>query len=79
MWLALHLVLLVGLRNRLSVFAKWIYSYFNYWRGARIIMGADGRVRADHRHVRSGCCGQPRLARYRPGVVCCSRRKARLR
>ena len=41
MWLALHLVFLVGLRNRISVFVNWVYSYFAYKRGARIIMGAD--------------------------------------
>jgi NADH dehydrogenase len=38
MWLALHIVFLVGLRNRISVFVNWIYSYFTYRRGARIIM-----------------------------------------
>ncbi len=41
MWLALHIVFLVGLRNRISVFVNWVYSYFTYKRGARIIMG-DG-------------------------------------
>jgi len=40
MWLALHIVFLVGLRNRISVFVNWVYSYFTYKRGARIIMGA---------------------------------------
>jgi NADH dehydrogenase len=40
MWLALHLVFLVGLRNRVAVFVNWVYSYFAYRRGARIIMGA---------------------------------------
>ena len=39
MWLALHIVFLVGLRNRISVFVNWVYSYFTYKRGARIIMG----------------------------------------
>lgn len=38
MWLVLHLVFLVGLRNRISVFINWVYSYFSYKRGARIIM-----------------------------------------
>jgi NADH dehydrogenase len=42
MWLALHLVFLVGLRNRVSVFVNWVYSYFAYRRGARIIMGERG-------------------------------------
>jgi len=38
-WLAIHLVFLVGLRNRISVFVQWAYSYFSYKRGARIIVG----------------------------------------
>jgi NADH dehydrogenase len=38
-WLALHLVFLIGFRNRISVLVQWIYSYFMYKRGARIIMG----------------------------------------
>jgi NADH dehydrogenase len=41
MWLALHLIFLVGLRNRISVFVNWVYSYFTYGRGARIIMRND--------------------------------------
>lgn len=36
-WLFVHLLLLVGLRNRLAVVLNWIYSYVNYKRGARII------------------------------------------
>jgi NADH dehydrogenase len=42
MWLALHIVFLVGLRNRITVFVNWVYSYFSYRRGARIIM--DGEI-----------------------------------
>jgi len=39
-WLAIHLVFLMGLKNRISVFMQWVWSYFTYRRGARIIMGA---------------------------------------
>jgi NADH dehydrogenase len=39
MWLGIHLVFLVGMRNRIAVFLQWIYAYFTYRRGARIIMG----------------------------------------
>lgn len=42
-WLAIHLIFLIGLRNRISVFIQWVYSYFMYKRGARIITGLDGR------------------------------------
>jgi NADH dehydrogenase len=41
-WLGVHLVFLIGLRNRVAVFSHWVYSYFTYKRGARIIMGLDG-------------------------------------
>jgi NADH dehydrogenase len=40
-WLFIHLVLLVGMRNRIAVFIQWIYSYVTYRRGARIITGMD--------------------------------------
>ena len=34
-----HLVFLIGFRNRLAVLLQWGYSYFAYKRGARIITG----------------------------------------
>jgi len=37
MWLFIHLLFLVGFRNRLSVILQWAYSYFTWRRGARII------------------------------------------
>jgi NADH dehydrogenase len=36
-WLGLHLVFLIGFRNKIVVIIQWIYSYFAYKRGARII------------------------------------------
>jgi NADH dehydrogenase len=36
-WLVLHLVFLVGFRNKIVVMIQWMYSYFAYKRGARII------------------------------------------
>ena len=36
-WLSVHLVFLVGFRNRVAVLFQWAYSYFAYKRGARII------------------------------------------
>jgi NADH dehydrogenase len=38
-WLGVHLLFLVGFRNRLSVLLSWTYSYFTYKRGARLIVG----------------------------------------
>jgi NADH dehydrogenase len=36
-WLSLHLVFLIGFRNKIAVMIQWVYSYFAYKRGARII------------------------------------------
>jgi len=38
-WLMVHLLFLVGFRNRIAVLWQWTYSYFTYRRGARIITG----------------------------------------
>ena len=40
-WLFVHLVFLVGFRNRISVLLSWTYSYFTYKRGARVIFGVS--------------------------------------
>ena len=46
-WLFLHLMYLVGFRNRLLVAIQWAIQYFTFNRGARLITGArierDGR------------------------------------
>ena len=36
-WLFIHLIFLIGFRNRSSVFFQWAYSYFSYKRSARLI------------------------------------------
>ncbi len=37
-WLFVHLIFLVGFRNKISVLIQWVYSYFAYKRSARIIV-----------------------------------------
>lgn len=37
-WLFLHLLLLVGFRNRLNVLINWTWNYLTYDRGARLIL-----------------------------------------
>lgn len=37
LWLFVHLIFLVGFRNKLAVLLQWFYSYIRYKRGARII------------------------------------------
>ncbi|HXJ59528.1 MAG TPA: NAD(P)/FAD-dependent oxidoreductase [Verrucomicrobiae bacterium] len=36
-WLLVHLIFLIGFRNKVAVLLQWAYSYFTYKRGARII------------------------------------------
>lgn len=38
-WLFVHLIFLIGFRNRVLVFLQWAWSYLNYYRGARLITG----------------------------------------
>ena len=38
-WLFIHILFLIGFRNRLLVFIQWAWSYFTYERGARLITG----------------------------------------
>jgi len=37
-WMFLHLMLLVGFRNRVVVFIDWMWSYFSYERALRLIV-----------------------------------------
>jgi NADH dehydrogenase len=36
-WLLIHLIFLVGFKNKVAVLIDWAYSYFAYKRGARLI------------------------------------------
>ena len=57
-WLFVHLVFLVGLRNRFFVMLQWIYSYAFFRRGARIISGDVGAVlEEEHRDEPSYASG----------------------
>ncbi len=38
-WLMIHLIFLVGFRNKIAVLFQWFYSYLTYKRGARIVVG----------------------------------------
>ena len=39
-WLFIHILFLIGFRNRLLVFIQWAWSYVTYERGARLITGS---------------------------------------
>lgn len=40
-WLGVHLVKLVGFRNRTGVFLNWLYNYFSWDRGPRLMLPGD--------------------------------------
>lgn len=46
-WAGVHIAQLIGFRNRLLVGSQWIFNYFTYRRGARLITGEleDARLR----------------------------------
>ena len=57
-WLTVHIFFLIGFRNRISVMINWAWTYFNFTRSARLIIGDqnlpgwkdqphDGRAEAD--------------------------------
>jgi NADH:ubiquinone reductase (H+-translocating) len=37
LWLGIHIMYLIGFRNRISVLVEWAYAYFTYQRGVRLI------------------------------------------
>jgi NADH:ubiquinone reductase (H+-translocating) len=40
-WLFVHILNLIGFRNRLVVFVQWAWAYFTYQRAVRLITGED--------------------------------------
>jgi NADH dehydrogenase len=44
LWLAVHLVFLIGFRNRLAVLLQWMYAYVKYRPGARVFEKPDAPV-----------------------------------
>ena len=40
-WLGLHLIELMGFRNRANVLVNWAWNYLTYDRGARLLAEAD--------------------------------------
>ena len=41
LWLFVHIMYLVGFRNRISVFIEWAYSFVTYQRGVRLITNVE--------------------------------------
>ena len=56
-WLFVHILFLIGFRNRILVFIQWAWSYVTYERGARLITGSTylpGWTETAPKHVESG-------------------------
>jgi NADH dehydrogenase len=51
-WLFIHIVLLIGFRNRFLVLVEWAWEYWTFERGPRLITGEAGSA-ADYRSGRS--------------------------
>jgi len=46
-WLFVHLVKLIGFRNRIVVMVQWAWSYFSYQRAIRLITGGSTAPQKD--------------------------------
>jgi len=42
-WLFVHIVFLIGFRNKIKVLINWAYAYLMFGRGARLITGRQGK------------------------------------
>lgn len=47
LWLAVHLLFLIGFRNKVSVLLQWIYAYSRFRSGARIIVDLGRKLPED--------------------------------
>jgi len=50
-WLLLHLVYLLGARNKVSVFVNWAWNYFTWDRGPRLILRPEVLPHTPHPHA----------------------------
>jgi NADH:ubiquinone reductase (H+-translocating) len=64
MWLFLHLMYLVGFRNRLNVFVNWLWNYITYDRSPRLILdhGGTSALKADSLQSERAPGGEGRAA-----------------
>ena len=51
MWLFVHIISLIGFRNRLSVMTEWMWAYFTRERSARLITGDAQEMRGEMRFL----------------------------
>jgi NADH dehydrogenase len=58
-WLTVHIFFLIGFRNRIWVFFAWIWTYFTFTRGARLITG-DQRLPGWQDQIAAGPATSPK-------------------
>jgi NADH dehydrogenase len=61
-WLFVHILNLVGFRNRVSVLLQWAYAYLTYQRGMRLVTGVD----MEASRARAGCASRPTVEHFAP-------------
>ncbi|MGF1447919.1 MAG: NAD(P)/FAD-dependent oxidoreductase [Opitutales bacterium] len=54
LWLSVHLLFLVGFRNRLSVLTNWVFQYVTFHNGARVIWGRGKEDREQPAQEKAG-------------------------
>ena len=42
-WMGLHLMLILGVKNRLQIFINWVYKYFTYDQNLRLLIRGSYR------------------------------------
>ncbi len=47
LWSAVHILLLIGFRNKLKVFIEWMWNYFTFKRGVQLITGRSDFGKSD--------------------------------
>ncbi len=50
-WAGVHIMYLVGFRNRFAVAGEWIFNYLTFYRGSRLITGTQAGEEALHHPV----------------------------
>jgi NADH dehydrogenase len=55
-WLVVHVLSLIGFRNRLSVLAEWAWVFLTYERGARLITGEIHELQREHEALPAAAC-----------------------
>ena len=63
LWLLVHVMQLIGFRNRFAVIYDWAWAYFRWYRSSRVIFGDPHRVFAGWQEVKSESGARDRNSR----------------